>query len=247
MELGYLDRVEAAFIGAISAMEFHIITLFPEMFDSPFHLGMVGRAIENGIITIKTHPLRPFGLGNYKQVDDQPYGGGSGMVMRPEPIAGAVDAVMSEHPALRRILLTPQGELLTQSKVRELAARTTGLLLIAGRYEGVDERVRSMVDEEISIGDYVLSGGEIPAMVLIEAVSRLQPGVLGNPESLHEESFSSEMLEYPHYTRPEEFRGMKVPEILLSGDHGKIRAWREAEARRRTAKRRPDLLRRNKP
>jgi tRNA (guanine37-N1)-methyltransferase len=229
-------------------MEFHIITLFPEMFDSPFRGGMVGRAIEQGIITVKAHPLRPFGLGNYKQVDDQPYGGGSGMVMRPEPIAAAIDALTGEHPGLWRILLTPQGNLLDQEKVRELASRKAGLLLIAGRYEGVDERVRSMVDEEISIGDYVLSGGEIPAMALIEAVARLQPGVLGNPESLDEESFGTPgMLEYPHYTRPEEFRGMHVPEILLGGDHGKIRAWREAEARRRTEQRRPDLIRRRKP
>jgi tRNA (guanine37-N1)-methyltransferase len=229
------------------AMEFHIITLFPEMFESPFRGGMVGRAIEQGIIVVKPHPLRPFGLGNYKQVDDQPYGGGSGMVMRPEPIAAAIDAVMGKHPQLRRILMTPQGAPLTQEKVRELAARKEGLLLIAGRYEGVDERVRAMVDEEISIGDYVLSGGELPAMALIEAVARLQPGVLGNPDSIEEESFSAGLLEYPQYTRPEDFRGMRVPEVLLSGDHGKIRAWREEQARRRTAERRPDLLGRRKP
>lgn len=228
-------------------MEFHIITLFPEMFESPFRGGIVGRAIEQGIIVVKPHALRPFGLGNYKQVDDQPYGGGSGMVMRPEPVAAAIDAVTVEHPALWRILMTPQGIPLTQAKVRELAKRQEGLLLIAGRYEGVDERVRALVDEEISIGDYVLSGGELPAMVLIEAVARLQPGVLGNPESIEEESFSAGLLEYPQYTRPEEFRGMRVPEILLSGDHAKIRAWREAEARRRTAERRPDLLTRRKP
>jgi tRNA (guanine37-N1)-methyltransferase len=227
-------------------MEFHIITLFPEMFESPFRGGMVGRAIEQGIIVVKPHPLRPFGLGNYKQVDDQPYGGGSGMVMRPEPIAAAIDAVMGAHPQLRRILMTPQGAPLTQEKVRELA-RKEGLLLIAGRYEGVDERVRAMVDEEISIGDYVLSGGELPAMALIEAVARLQPGVLGNPDSIEEESFSAGLLEYPQYTRPEDFRGMRVPEVLLSGDHGKIRAWREEQARRRTAERRPDLLGRRKP
>jgi tRNA (guanine37-N1)-methyltransferase len=228
-------------------MEFHIITLFPEMFDSPFRGGMVGRAIEQGIVIVKPHPLRPFGLGNYKQVDDQPYGGGSGMLMRPEPIAAAIDSVIGEHPGLWRILMTPQGAPLTQEKVRELAARTPGLLLIAGRYEGVDERVRAMVDEEISLGDYVLSGGEIPAMALIEAIVRLQPGVLGNPESIEEESFSAGLLEYPQYTRPEEFRGMRVPEVLLSGDHGKIRAWRAAQARRRTAERRPDLVGRRKP
>jgi len=228
-------------------MEFHIITLFPEMFESPFRGGMVGRAIEQGIIVVKPHPLRPFGLGNYKQVDDQPYGGGSGMVMRPEPIAAAIDAVMCEHPQLRRILMTPQGAPLTQEKVRELAAREPGLLLIAGRYEGVDERLRAMVDEEISIGDYVLSGGELPAMVLIEAVARLQAGVLGNPNSIEEESFSAGLLEYPQYTRPEDFRGMRVPEVLLSGDHGKIRVWREEQARRRTEERRPDLVGRRKP
>lgn len=227
-------------------MEFHVITLFPEMFESPMRFGMIGRAAEQGIVTIKAHALRPFGLGSYKQIDDQPYGGGSGMVMRPEPIAAALDAVMAERPGLWRILLTPQGRLLDHDKVCELAARKPGLLLLAGRYEGVDERVRALVDEEISIGDYVLSGGELPAMVVIEAVARLQPGVLGNPESLSEESFSSGMLEYPQYTRPEEFRGMRVPEILLSGDHGKIRAWREAEARRRTEKRRPDLAGRRK-
>jgi tRNA (guanine37-N1)-methyltransferase len=228
-------------------MEFHIITLFPEMFDSPFRGGMVGRAIEQGVIVVKAHPLRPYGLGKYRQVDDQPYGGGSGMVMRPEPIAAALDTVMTDHPGLWRILMTPQGAPLVQEKVHALAARKPGLLLIAGRYEGVDERVRSMVDEEISIGDYVLSGGEIPAMALIEAVARLQPGVLGNPDSIEEESFTTAMLEYPQYTRPEEFRGMHVPEVLISGDHGKIRAWREAQARRRTELRRPDLLTPRKP
>jgi len=227
-------------------MEFHVITLFPDMFESPFRGGMIGRAIEAGIVVIKTHALREFGLGNYKQVDDQPYGGGSGMVMRPEPIAEAINSVMTERQRLWRILMTPQGAPLTQAKVRQLAALSDGLLLIAGRYEGVDERVRAMVDEEISIGDYVLSGGELPAMVLIEAVARLLPGVLGNPQSTEEESFTVEMLEYPQYTRPEEFRGMRVPDILLSGDHGKIRAWREAEARRRTQQRRPDLLHRKR-
>lgn len=227
-------------------MEFHVITLFPEMFESPFRSGMAGRAIEQEIIAVKAHPLRPFGLGSYQQVDDAPYGGGSGMVMRPEPIAAAIDAVMAGHPGLWRVLLTPQGELLTQARVRGLAGRKPGLLLVAGRYEGVDERVRSMVDQEISIGDYVLSGGELPAMVIIEAVARLIPGVLGNPQSLDEESFGAGLLEYPQYTRPEEFRGMRAPEILLGGDHAKVRAWRKAEAEKRTAARRPDLLSRRK-
>jgi tRNA (guanine37-N1)-methyltransferase len=228
-------------------MEFHVITLFPEMFEAPFRHGMVGRAIEQGLIVVKAHALRPYGLGSYRQVDDTPYGGGSGMVMRPEPIAAAIDAVAAEREGLWRVLLTPQGEPLEQARVRELAACRPGLLLVAGRYEGVDERVRSLVDQEISIGDYVLSGGEIAAMALIEAVARLVPGVLGNPKSLDEESFGAELLEYPQYTRPEEFRGMRVPEVLLSGDHGKIRAWRRAEALKRTAARRPDLLARRKP
>ena len=222
-------------------MEFHVITLFPEMFESPFRGGMIGRAIEQGLIKLYLHPLRPFGLGNYKQVDDAPYGGGSGMVMRPEPLAAAIDAVIGERPKLWKILMTPQGDVFDHAMARDLANKPDGVLLIAGRYEGIDERVRSLVDQEVSIGDYVLSGGELPAMVVIEAVGRLLPGVLGNPESLAEESFTSGGLEYPQYTRPEEFRGMRVPDILLSGDHGKVRAWRAAEAKKRTARRRPDL------
>ncbi|MGH7906635.1 MAG: tRNA (guanosine(37)-N1)-methyltransferase TrmD [Candidatus Binataceae bacterium] len=223
-------------------MEFHLITLFPEMVVTPFAAGVINRAVMAGIITIAAHPLRDFGLGAYRQVDDAPYGGGSGMVMRPEPLAAAIDSAMSAHPGLWRVLMTPQGATLNQAKVRELAGRRPGLLLVAGRYEGIDERVRGLIDEEISIGDYVLSGGEIPAMVLIEAVARLVPGVLGNPDSLNEESFSAGMLEYPQYTRPEEFRGMRVPEPLLSGNHMKIREWRRSEALKRTGKRRPDLL-----
>jgi tRNA (guanine37-N1)-methyltransferase len=223
-------------------MEFHVITLFPEMFTA-LEAGLIGRAQANGLITIRTHNLREYGLGNYRQVDDTPYGGGSGMVMRPEPLAAAIDAVMAQHPKLLRILMSPQGELMDQGFVRGLVQNVPGLLLIAGRYEGIDARVLSMVDREVSIGDYVLSGGELPAMVMIEAVARLLPGVLGNPESLAEESFGpSGMLEYPHFTRPEEFRGMRVPEVLLSGDHRRIQEWREAEARKRTALRRPHLL-----
>jgi tRNA (guanine37-N1)-methyltransferase len=229
---------------AIQIMEFHVITLFPEMLEPPLRAGMIGRAIEAGTLKLRAHALRPFGLGSYRQVDDTPYGGGSGMVMRPEPIASAIDAVEAECPGLWKILMTPQGEVFNQSLARELAEKRPGLMLIAGRYEGIDERVRAMVDQEISIGDYVLSGGELPAMVVIEAVGRLVPGVLGNPESLTEESFAAPMLEYPQYTRPEEFRGQRVPEILLSGDHGKIRTWREQQARIRTGARRPDLLRR---
>jgi tRNA (guanine37-N1)-methyltransferase len=223
-------------------MEFHLITLFPEMFDSPFASGIIARAVRGGLVKIETHDLREHGLGKYRQVDDEPYGGGSGMVMRPEPIAGAIDAVMAQRPGLRRILLTPQGELLQQSVAADLARHESGLLLIAGRYEGVDERVREMVDQEISIGDYVLSGGELAAMVVIETVTRLLPGVLGNQASLEEESFGSGLLEYPQYTRPEVFRESAVPAVLLSGDHEKIRRWRREQALERTRKRRPDLL-----
>jgi tRNA (guanine37-N1)-methyltransferase len=223
-------------------MEFHVITLFPEMFKA-LEAGLIGRAQATGLISVCAYNLRHYGLGNHRQVDDTPYGGGSGMVMRPEPLASAIDDVMAEHPTLLRILMSPHGEMLNQAIVRELAQNRAGLLLIAGRYEGIDARVLSMVDREVSIGDYVLSGGELPAMVIIEAVARLLPGVLGNPESLAEESFGrAGLLEYPHFTRPEEFRGMRVPEVLLSGDHRRIRAWREAEARARTAQRRPHLL-----
>src|ERR1700689_2979187 len=184
-------------------MDFHVITLFPEMFESPFRGGMIGRAIEQGIIAIKAHPLRDHGLGNYRQVDDTPYGGGSGMVMRPEPIASAIDTVMASRPAFLKILMTPQGERFDQPLARELVQHREGLLLIAGRYEGVDDRIHELVDREISIGDYVLSGGEMAAMVVIEAVARLVPGVVGNPESLAEESFgNANLLEYPQYTRP---------------------------------------------
>ncbi len=223
-------------------MEFHLITLFPEMFDSPFASGIMARALRSGLVEIQTHNLREHGLGKYRQVDDEPYGGGSGMVMRPEPIAAAIDAVIAAQPRLWRILLTPQGELFNQAIAADLARREPGLLLIAGRYEGVDERVRALVDQELSIGDYVLSGGEVPAMVVIEAVTRLIPGVLGNRESLEEESFGGGLLEYPQYTRPEVFRGAAVPPVLLSGDHEKIRRWRKEQALERTRRRRPDLL-----
>ena len=227
-------------------MHFHVITLFPEMF-SALDAGLIGRARKSGIIEIQAHDLRNHGLGHYRQVDDTPYGGGVGMVMRPEPIAAAIAAVDALAPGLTRVLLTPQGEKLDQSIVREFAALRPGLMLIAGRYEGFDERVRTLVDREISIGDYVLTGGELAAMVVVESVARLASGVLGNPQSLHEESFGDgNQLEYPQYTRPEEFEGLRVPEILLSGDHGKIKDWRQAEARRRTARRRPDLISRRR-
>jgi tRNA (guanine37-N1)-methyltransferase len=234
-------------------MQFHVITLFPEMF-AALDAGLIGRARKTGLIAVHAHDLRDHGLGHYRQVDDAPYGGGVGMVMRPEPLAAAIAAVElaaveAGTPGLTRVLMTPQGEVLDQPMVRELATLRPGLMLIAGRYEGFDERVRTLVDREISIGDYILTGGELAAMVVIESITRLVPGVLGNPESLEEESFGAAVaLEYPQYTRPEEFRGMRVPEILLSGDQGKIKDWREAESRKRTARRRPDLLdRRRRP
>jgi tRNA (guanine37-N1)-methyltransferase len=218
-------------------MEFHVITLFPAML-SALDAGLIGKAREHGIIAIQGHDLREHGLGNYRQVDDTPYGGGSGMVMRPEPIASGIEAVEALRPGLLKLLMTPAGEPFTQSLAREFAGHERGLMLIAGRYEGIDDRIASMIDREISIGDYVLSGGELAAMVVIETVARLIPGVLGNPESLAEESFSdAARLEYPQYTRPEEFRGLRVPEILLSGDHGKIRAWREEQSQKRTVRR----------
>jgi tRNA (guanine37-N1)-methyltransferase len=223
-------------------MEFHVVTLFPQMFVSPFESGIMSRAVQGGLVKIEAHNLREHGLGRYRQVDDEPYGGGSGMLMRPEPIAAALDAVLKDRPGLWRVLLTPHGELFRQPVAADLARREPGLLLIAGRYEGVDERVREMVDQELSIGDYVLSGGELAAMVVIEAVTRLLPGVLGNAASLEEESFGSELLEYPQYTRPEVFRGHAVPQVLLSGDHEKVRRWRREQALERTMKRRPDLL-----
>jgi tRNA (guanine37-N1)-methyltransferase len=225
-------------------MEFHVITLFPELFAPSNWPGMIGRALRAGLIKIDAHALRDHGLGRYRQVDDTPYGGGSGMVLRPEPLFAAIESVLNDHPGLWRVLLTPQGDLLDQATIRELATRRPGLLLIAGRYEGIDERVRTECDQELSIGDYVLSGGELPAMLVIEGVARLVPGVLGNPQSLDEESFAGGLLEYPQYTRPEEFRGMRVPDVLLSGDHRKIHEWRRAEALKRTAHRRPDLFKR---
>ena len=209
---------------------------------SALDAGLIGRARERGLFSVHAHDLREHGLGKYRQIDDTPYGGGSGMVMRPEPIASAIAAVSAKRAGLLKILMTPGGELLDQPIVRELADYRPGIMLIAGRYEGVDDRVRTLIDREISIGDYVLSGGELAAMVVIEAVARLLPGVLGNPESLAEESFGAAgLLEYPQYTRPEEFRGVRVPAILLSGDHARIRAWREEQSRQRTERRRSGL------
>lgn len=221
-------------------MRIDVITLFPELFDAPLRVSLLGRALKAGVLDVRVHDLREHGLGRHRTVDDEPYGGGAGMVLRPEPVFAAVESL--EAPDAHVVLLSPRGVLLDQAHVRRLAAQRH-LVLICGRYEGVDERVAEhLAHEELSVGDYVLSGGELPALVVIEAVSRLVPGVLGNPESLASESHARGLLEHPQYTRPAEFRGWKVPGVLLSGDHGAIAKWRRARAEELTRARRPDLL-----
>ncbi|MBM4276917.1 MAG: tRNA (guanosine(37)-N1)-methyltransferase TrmD [Deltaproteobacteria bacterium] len=223
-------------------MRFDILTLFPEMFSSPFQESILAKAIEKKLIEVRTINIRDFTLDKHRIVDDAPYGGGQGMVMKVEPIARAIEQVKSEDPSVRTIYLTPEGKPLNQEMARQLSSRSH-LILLCGRYEGVDERVRELfVDEEISIGDYVLTGGELAAMVLIDAVSRFLPGVLGSDRSAEEDSFFDSLLEYPQYTRPASFRGHGVPEALLSGNHQAISLWRRREALRRTQMRRPDLL-----
>jgi len=216
------------------------------MFESPFGDSIIQRAREEGLLDLRVHDLRDYSLNKHRKVDDTPFGGGVGMVMNVEPIARVVAAIKKEVPETRTILLSPGGRPFDQEKAWEFS-RLPSLTLICGRYEGIDERVRlHFVDEEISIGDYILTGGEIPAMVLVEAISRLVPGVLGDPESIVEESFAGDLLEYPQYTRPRDYQGFKVPEILVSGDHKKIRDWQKAEALKKTARVRPDLLKKNK-
>jgi tRNA (guanine37-N1)-methyltransferase len=211
------------------------------MFSSPFKEGIIKRAIEKGIVEIHICDLRDFTHDKHRITDDYPYGGGAGMIMIPGPLKEAIEKI-NEKTQSKVILMTPQGERLTQSKARELSLLNR-VTIICGRYEGVDERIRLyFVDEEISIGDYILSGGEIPAMVLVDAMVRLIPGVLGDEDSVKEDSFSSDLLEYPQYTRPEIFHGYRVPEVLLSGNHEKIRKWRRMESLKRTLERRPDLL-----
>jgi tRNA (guanine37-N1)-methyltransferase len=226
-------------------MRIAVVTLFPELFEPFLSTSLVGRARDGGAIDVHLEPLRPHGHGRHLSVDDTPYGGGSGMVMRPDCVVAAIEAA-SKHfgdAPPWRVLLTPQGERFSQSTARALVSRGN-LLMVCGRYEGFDERIRSFVDQELSIGDFVLTGGEIPAMTVIEACIRLLPGVLGNENSPAEESFSDVcggMLEYPQYTRPLSFRGLEVPELLRSGDHEKIRLWRQEQTRQRTRERRPDL------
>jgi tRNA (guanine37-N1)-methyltransferase len=221
-------------------MRIRVLTIFPELFGPFLATSLVGRAIEKGILEVTVHDLRGFSEDRHRSVDDEPYGGGGGMVMTAGPWLRAARS-LTEEP-MRKILLSPQGRRLDDAKVRELAAKGD-LLLMCGRYEGIDERVRqTVVDEEISIGDYVLSGGELPAMVLIEALSRQVPGVVKLADSVEQDSFRAGLLDYPHYTRPPVVEGLAVPEVLTSGDHAAIRRWREREALRATWEKRPDLL-----
>ena len=222
-------------------IRFCVITIFPGLVRECMKYGLLGRAIEEGNIAVEVADLRDYTHDRHRIVDDTPYGGGGGMVMRPEPVFEAVESL--QRAGEKVVLLSPQGAPLSHAKAVEFS-RVPGLVLVCGRYEGVDERVRkAVVDEEVSIGDYVLMGGELPAMVLMEAVSRQVPGVLGNPDSAENESFVGGILDFPHYTRPAEFRGMKVPEPLVSGNHGAIARWRRQEALKSTLERRPDLLR----
>ena len=203
-------------------LNFTVITIFPEMFPSPLGHSILKKAQEKGLISVRTVDLRDYATDRHRTTDDSPYGGGQGMVMKPEPLIAAIEDARKKLANPRVVLLAPQGRLFTQEQAARLAQEKE-LVLICGRYEGIDERVKGFVDEELSIGDYTLSGGEPAAMVVIDAVTRLIPGVLGNVKSSQEESFADGLLEYPHYTRPEEFRGMTVPEVLLSGDHDKVR------------------------
>ncbi len=222
-------------------MTFDILTLFPAMFDSPFADSILGKAVDRGLIGIAAHNLRQWAEGRHQVTDDAPYGGGEGMVMKPEPVARALQDLRQRAPGSRALLMSPQGRPFRQQEARELAS-APGLILVCGRYEGFDERIRPLVDEEFSIGDFVLTGGELAAMVVIDAVARLVPGVLGNCGSAGSDSFADGLLEYPHYTRPVEFAGQRVPEVLLSGNHAAIARWRRREQLRRTLLRRPDLL-----
>jgi tRNA (guanine37-N1)-methyltransferase len=218
-----------------------VLTIFPGILKGPLQESLLGRAIETGVLDVRVHDIRDHATDRHHQVDDEPFGGGPGMVMKPEPIFRAVESL---GPGRKRVIvLSPAGRRLDQALVRDLAAEPW-LVLCSGRYEGVDERVvEGLPAEEVSIGDYVLSGGELPALVVVEAVTRLVPGVVGREESLARESFEQGLLDHPQYTRPQEFRGMKVPEVLVSGDHALIEAWRRRAAEEKTRRNRPDLLR----
>ncbi|MDY6857049.1 MAG: tRNA (guanosine(37)-N1)-methyltransferase TrmD [Thermodesulfobacteriota bacterium] len=222
-------------------IRFDILTLFPKMFSSPLDEGMLKRAQEKNLIDVRIHNIRDFALDKHHTADDYPYGGGQGMVMKAEPIIRSIEKVKSLENDSKVILMTPQGRRLDQRFIVHMS-KFCHLIIVCGRYEGVDERVRQYVDEEISIGDYIISGGELAAMVLLDAVSRMIPRVLGNSESIDDESFCNSLLEYPQYTRPREHKGLNVPEELLSGNHQRINDWRRFQSLKRTLERRPDLL-----
>ena len=224
-----------------------VLTLFPELFPGPLAASLCGEALRKALWRLETVDLRPFGLGRHRNVDDAPAGGGAGMVLRADVAGAAIEQARARHPEAEAIYLSPRGERFTQATAQRLS-QGPGVLLLAGRFEGIDQRVidaRGL--REISIGDYVLAGGELPAMVLIEAVVRLLPGVVGQPLSLAEESFAAGLLEYPQFTRPREWEGRSIPAVLLSGDHARIARWRRSEAARITQERRPDLWRRRRP
>ena len=227
-------------------MQFDIISVFPKIFESVFKESLIQRAQNTGILKIRNHDLRAYTLDKHKRVDDYPFGGGVGMILMVEPIARALESIKLINPNAYRILLSPSGNPFDQKKARELSKKE-GLILVCGRYEGVDHRISEhFVDEELSIGDYVLSGGEIPAMVVVESVARLIPGVVGDSQSIEMESFETDLLEYPQYTRPREFRGYEVPDVLTSGNQAKILEWQKNQALQKTARIRPDLLNQNK-
>ena len=223
-------------------MEFDVFTLLPEVFPPYLNSSILQRARQHGLIDVRVHNIRDYATTRHHVTDDEPYGGGGGMVMKVEPVFAAVESVLAERGECPVILLTPQGRVFNQTIAFELA-RHPHIALLCGRYEGIDERIREhLVTDEISIGDYVLTGGELPAMILIDALSRLLPGVLGDPDGAMDDSHATGLLEYPHYTRPPEFRGWGVPEVLISGDHARITRWRREQSLRRTLKRRPDLI-----
>lgn len=223
-------------------MRFDILTLFPEMFSGPFDSSIIKRGKEKQLIDIEIFNIRNWATDRHQVTDDAPYGGGAGMVMKPEPLTGCIESVKERYPGSTVVMTSPQGRRLTHRVAMELAERE-GLIIVCGRYEGIDERIRSLcIEDDISLGDFVLSGGEIAAMAIVDAVTRLVPGVLGSGESAETDSFCDGLLEYPQYTRPPEFRGLAVPEILLSGNHELIRKWRRRESLRKTLMLRPDLL-----
>ncbi len=223
-------------------MNIQVITLFPEMFEQVFGTSMLWKASDKGHVNYNLINLRDFGLGTRKVVDDTPYGGGPGMVLRVEPLTAAIEYAKTQAPEAKVVLMAPVGKQLNQKTAQSLAAANQDLIFVCGRYEGYDERIMPLIDQVISIGDYVLTGGELAAMVVVDAAVRLIPGVLGSDESAQDETFSEGLLEYPQYTRPDEFRGASVPEVLQSGNHAKIADWRKKQSLQKTKKNRPDLL-----